>query len=72
VRCDCLASSQLWGDEAKAYAERHLKRVGPGADSRTIVYACPETEHRWVEDRPGSGERMRLRKLVSGEEDAGG
>jgi hypothetical protein len=70
MKCDCRTASQLWDDEARVYADRHLNRIALRADSK-VLYRCPDTEARWLEEyaggeEPGGG-RLRLRQLLTAE-----
>jgi hypothetical protein len=68
MRCDCLTTSQLWNEEARAYADEHLEPVEVRPDRREVLHRCPETEREWLEEVPGSeaqGARaLRLRRLT--------
>jgi hypothetical protein len=58
---------ELCDDEAKAYADRHLEKLEDRESGWEVVYRCPETGRRWIEDYPPGGEHgggpMRLRRL---------
>jgi hypothetical protein len=42
VECRCDSVTELYGDEAAAYADEHL-RAGPAVDE----LVCPDTGTRW-------------------------
>lgn len=70
MRCRCEEISELWGDEAKSYADKHLEQVEVRADGWEVLYRCPITGHHWLEDYPRGEEHgggpMRLRRLDTG------
>ena len=67
MTCRCADVIELWDDEAKAYADDHLQQVEMRAEGWEVVYRCPGTGARWLEDYPNSEEHgggpMRLRQL---------
>lgn len=68
MTCRCDSVSELWDKEAKEYADEHLEELEVRASGWEVIYKCPVTGHRWLEDYPRSGEHgggpMRLRRLV--------
>ena len=67
MTCRCTDVIELWDDEAKAYADVHLQQVEVRAEGWEVLYRCPTTSARWLEDYPHSEEHgggpMRLRQL---------
>lgn len=67
MTCRCANLIQLWDEEAKAYIDEHLKEVEVRAEGWEVVYRCPVTGHKWLEDYPNGelhgGGPMRLRRL---------
>lgn len=65
--CRCKELDTLWDQEAKIYADMHLKKVEVRAHGWEIIYECPDSGERWLEDYPYSeaqgGGPMRLRRL---------
>ncbi len=65
--CLCNDLTELWDDEAKKYIEGHLRSIEVKSDGWEVVYDCPNTGFRWIEDYPRSEEQgggpMRLRRL---------
>lgn len=68
MMCRCDEVSELWDDEAKGYADLHLEQVEVRGDGWEVVYRCPSTGVRWLEEYPYSHEHgggpMRLRQLL--------
>lgn len=69
MSCDCRSTAQLFDGEARTYADEHLERLGVRADGVSVLYRCPETGSRWIEDYPPTGGadhvgRVRLLKVI--------
>lgn len=66
MTCRCADVIELWDNEAKVYADGHLKQIELRAEGWEVLYRCPSTGARWVEDYPNSEEHgggpMRLRQ----------
>lgn len=66
MECRCQDITEIRGDEAFEYAERHLARVA--SERGAWLYRCPDTGQEWVLDAPkewdtGHGGRGRLRRF---------
>lgn len=55
--CQCELTSEMSGDEARRYAERHLDQVEVRAEGWETVYRCPLTGLLWLKDYPRSAEQ---------------
>ena len=67
MKCKCRDVTELWDEEAKQYADGHLEEVEVRADGWEVLYRCPVTGRKWLEDYPRSEEHgggpLRLRQL---------
>ena len=67
MTCRCDDITELWDNDAKAYADEHLVRVETRAEGWEVLYRCVVSQHTWLEDYPRSEEHgggpMRLRRL---------
>jgi hypothetical protein len=68
MKCKCRETTEFWDEEAKHYAEDHLEQIEIRADGWEVVYRCPTTGQKWLEEYPRSEEQgggpVRLRRLV--------
>ncbi len=50
--CRCNDVTELYGQEAEAYAGEHLRADGLRSDRFEEDYRCPDTGKRWLLDWP--------------------
>lgn len=66
MNCKCTETNELYGAEAKVYAQNHLEKFRVNGDLWQIEYECPDTGVRWIMDFPygeyHGGGPPRLRK----------
>lgn len=68
MTCSCEAITELWDDEAKAYANGHLRKVAVLGSGWTTLWECPDSGLQWVKEYPRSEEHgggpVRLRRAT--------
>ena len=56
MNCRCANLTVLWDEDAKDYANAHLKAVEVRAGGWEVIFRCPVTYLLWLEDWPRSEE----------------
>lgn len=57
MQCRCNDVTELYGQEAEAYAAEHLRADGVRSERFEERYTCPDTGKRWLLDWPDRTEQ---------------